>query len=175
MDVPPTDCQRRPENSQEARVPPPAIRVSAFILREGRILFVRQQSAVRSYWLLPGGGVERGESLTAAVARETREECGLEVEVLDTPLALVESISPDSGKSRHLVQLVFAARLPAAGEAVPRDPAVREVAWFTPEDLGSLVIHPPIRDLLVSWSAYFRQSIGVPLPPFVAVGQRWVD
>ena len=175
MDVPPTDNRRRPGNSQGAGVQPPAVRASAFIVREGRILLVRQQNAVHSYWLLPGGGVERGESLTAAVARETREECGLDVEVMDTPLALVESISPDAGKSRHLVQLVFAARLPADGQAVPGDPAVREVGWFTVEELGSLVIHPPIHDLLVSWSAHFGRSVGGPLPPFVAVGRRWAD
>ncbi len=175
MDVPPTDNRRQPETSQGARIPPPAVRVSAFIVREGRILLVRQQNAVHSYWLLPGGGVERGESLTTAVARETREECGLDVEVLDTPLALVESISPDGGKSRHLVQLVFAARLPADGRAVSGDPAVREIGWFTVEELAGLVIHPPIHDLLISWSTFFGRSVGVPLPPFVAMGRRWAD
>jgi len=175
MDAPSSDNQPRagcPESSEARR---PAIRASAFILREGRVLLVRQQTAVRSYWLLPGGGVERGESLIDAVARETREECGLEVAVLDTPLALVESISPDSGKSRHLVQLIFAAVVPDGAEATEGDPAVREVGWFTVKDLGDLVIHPPIHDLLVSWSAFFGRGIGGPLPPFVAVGRRWVD
>jgi len=143
-------------------------------LREGRVLLVRQQTAVHTYWLLPGGGVQRGESLTAAVARETREECGLDVEVLDTPLALVESISPDSGESRHVVQLVYPALIAEDAVATESDPAVCEVGWFAVEDLGSLVIHPPIHDLLVSWSAFFGQSVGVPLPPFVAVGRRWV-
>jgi len=119
--------------------------------------------------------VERGESLTEAVARETREECGLEVKVLDTPLALVESISPDSGKSRHLVQLVYPALVSDGTVATESDPAVREVGWFTAEDLGRLVIHPPIHDLLASWSVFFGQNIGMPLPPFVAVGRRWVD
>jgi 8-oxo-dGTP diphosphatase len=174
MGTPTTDSQGRPESPQRAPARPPAIRVSAFVLREGRILLVRQQNAVHSYWLLPGGGVERGESLTAAVIRETREECGLDVQVLDTPLALVESISPDSGKSRHLVQLVYAARLPADGRAVPGDPAVCEVRWFAVEELGGLVIHPPIHDLLASWSAHFGRSVDAP-PPFVAVGRRWAD
>jgi 8-oxo-dGTP diphosphatase len=175
MGVPPTDSQRRRRRPQSSSAQPPAIRASAFILREGRILLVRQQTAVHSYWLLPGGGVERGESLTAAVARETREECGLDIAVLDTPLALVESISPDSGKSRHVLQLVFPALVADGTEATKSDPAVREVGWFTVEEIGRLVIHPPIHDLLVAWSAHFGRSIGGPLPPFVAVGRRWVD
>ena len=153
----------------------PAVRVSAFILRESRILLVRQQTVVHSYWLLPGGGVERGESLTEAAARETREECSLEVTVLDTPLALVESISPDSGKSRHLVQLIYPAVVPEETVAAASDPAVREIGWFTVDDLECLVIHPPIHDLLVSWAAFFGQRVGEPLPPFVAVGRRWAD
>lgn len=154
---------------------PPTLRASAFILREGRILLVRQETGLHSHWLLPGGGVERGESLTAAVAREAREECGLDVEVLDAPLALVESISPDSGNSRHVVQLIYPALVPDGTEATESDPAVREVGWFTVEEIGSLVVHPPIHDLLVSWSAFFGECVGVPLPPFVAVGRRWVD
>lgn len=175
MDAPTTDSQGRPACTQRPTAQPPAIRVSAFILREGRILLVRQQTAVHSYWLLPGGGVERGESLIGAAARETREECGLEVKVLTTPLALVESISPDAGESRHVVQLVYPALVAEDAEATEDDPAVHEVKWFTVDDIRGLVIHPPIHDLLVSWSAFFGQNIGTSLPPFVAVGRRWVD
>ena len=79
------------------------------------------------------------------------------------------------GKSRHLVQLVFAACLPADGQAVPGDPAVREFGWFAVKELGGLESDPPIQDPLASWSAHFGRSVGVPLPPFVAVGRRWAD
>lgn len=153
----------------------PRVRVSAFILHKGLVLMVRQQRGHHSHWLLPGGGVEQGETLTAALVREVREECGLAALVLPTPLAIVESISPDGGVDRHVVHVVFAARLPAVGEAAPRDPAVREVAWFKPEATSALVIHPPIHDLLLSWSAFFGESIGDTLPSFVATGRRWVD
>ena len=48
---------------------------------EGKILFVRQEHPEREIWLLPGGGVEAGETSVDAAVREVREETGLEIEV----------------------------------------------------------------------------------------------
>jgi 8-oxo-dGTP pyrophosphatase MutT (NUDIX family) len=59
-----------------------AIRASASAVifdRGGRILL--QQRSDGGQWGLPGGGVEIGESVTAAVVREVREETGLRVTV----------------------------------------------------------------------------------------------
>ena len=54
--------------------------VSAVIFdRRGRVLL--QQRSDGGQWGLPGGSVEIGESVTAAVVREVREETGLTVRV----------------------------------------------------------------------------------------------
>ena len=52
------------------------------IVRDGdRVLMVRQQGPddPEAWWFLPGGTVEPGETPIAAVARELREETGIEV------------------------------------------------------------------------------------------------
>lgn len=139
----------------------PRIRVCAFITRDERVLLVRQRRGASTYWLLPGGGVERGESLADALAREVEEECGLTVEISGPPLAVVQTISPDGGLSRHLIQLVFPARIaprrpdgPLGFSPPPgRDPAIQEVEWFGVGALPGLTLHPPINGLLSSWLA----------------------
>ncbi|MGE0431822.1 MAG: NUDIX domain-containing protein [Planctomycetota bacterium] len=52
-------------------------RVCGALIRGDRILMVRHAHDGRSYWTLPGGGVEAGESLAAAACREVHEETGL--------------------------------------------------------------------------------------------------
>jgi 8-oxo-dGTP pyrophosphatase MutT (NUDIX family) len=67
------------------------IRYQAAILHEHQILLIqhREHTSGRSYWLLPGGGSEAGETAESCVQREVREETGLEVKVgklvLDEP------------------------------------------------------------------------------------------
>jgi 8-oxo-dGTP diphosphatase len=58
----------------------PIVGVGAIILRGGKILLEKRGNApARGQWTIPGGVVEVGESLESAVARETKEETGLEV------------------------------------------------------------------------------------------------
>ncbi|WP_343161219.1 NUDIX hydrolase [Halogeometricum sp. CBA1124] len=51
--------------------------VAALVERDGEVLLVHQ----RDRWVLPGGGVEDGESREEALVREVREETGLEATV----------------------------------------------------------------------------------------------
>ena len=59
------------------------IRCQVAIVRGSQVLLIqhREHAGGRSYWLLPGGGKEAGESAEAGVVREMREETGLEVKV----------------------------------------------------------------------------------------------
>lgn len=138
------------ERPAAASPPPdtgPTIRAGAFVVHEGRLLLVRQRR-LRSqddYWLLPGGGLEFGETLAEALVREAGEELGIGLDPI-RPIAVVESISPDPAYQKHVVHVVIAAA-PAGSAArapVPRDPDVLEARFFAPAELETLQLRPPI-------------------------------
>ncbi|HET9545393.1 MAG TPA: NUDIX domain-containing protein, partial [Gaiellaceae bacterium] len=107
----------------------PRIRVSALLRREGRILLCRHEKPGREYWLLPGGGVNLGESLADALQRELTEEVGIAEDLpLEGPVAVCDSIAPDGTPVRkHVVHIIFAGYLGGRSlEAVTsQDAAVR--------------------------------------------------
>ena len=60
----------------------PIVGVGAVIVEAGKVVLVRRRfEPLAGRWSLPGGTLELGETLEAGVAREMREETGLDVEV----------------------------------------------------------------------------------------------
>jgi ADP-ribose pyrophosphatase YjhB (NUDIX family) len=116
----------------------PHLAVSAAIIRAGKVLIVRRARPPASgLFTLPGGGVEAGETLRAAVTREVREETGLTVE----PLGLagyreVIARDGDGRVERHFVILPFAARW-ISGEVVLNE-ELAEAHWLAPDALAGL-------------------------------------
>src|SRR5436309_12295666 len=146
----------------------PRIRVSAILRWGGRILLCRHETDGRQYWLLPGGGVNSGESLVRALHRELSEEVGFEDELpVEGPVAIVDSIAPvRSFAAKHVVHIIFAGDLGARSlEAVTsQDAAVRGHRLFGVQDLDGVVLHPPIQRFLSRWQ---------PRDPAVYLGALW--
>jgi ADP-ribose pyrophosphatase YjhB (NUDIX family) len=105
--------------------------VGAVAVRDGALLLVRRgRGPAAGEWSVPGGRVEPGETLHAAVVREVLEETGLEV-VVDCFLGWVERI----GDAFHFVILDFAVTPLEETPPVAGDDAA-EVAWVRFEDLA---------------------------------------
>jgi ADP-ribose pyrophosphatase YjhB (NUDIX family) len=149
--------------------PPPRIRVSAVLRWRDRILLCRHEKPGKEYWLLPGGGVETGESLVDALHRELGEEIGIREELpLEGPVALAESIAPQSSPGKkHVVHIIFAGDL--GGRNLERvtsaDAAVRGHRLFGLDELDDVVLHPPIQRFLSRWR---------PGDPVVYLGSLWI-
>ena len=107
----------------------PRVRVSALLRWQDRVLLCRQEKPGKEYWLLPGGGVDVGETLIEALRRELREELAIDADVqFEGPVALVDSIAPRSVLTRrHIVHIIFAADLShrSLNDVETRDAAVK--------------------------------------------------
>lgn len=120
----------------------PRVRVAAVIPRDGRLVVVRHRHGQRKYHLLPGGGVERNETLNDALVREVREETGLRVR-LERPLFVNDTIDPEG--RRHLVNITFLCS-EMGGEllARPEDRDIDGTEVVSYEELSRLDLRPPI-------------------------------
>ena len=114
----------------------PILGVGALIFRHGRILLVeRGREPFKGYWSLPGGVLEVGETLESGVAREVKEETGLEV----TPCGLVgifeRLILDQQGRPEyHYVLIDFLCRA-RPGKLAPASDVLR-AEWVRLMDLA---------------------------------------
>ena len=111
--------------------------VGGAVVRGRSVLFVRRASSHgRGNWQIPGGFVDRGETLAAAVIREVREETGV--------LATVQGVLGvrtrwDDTNSTYVVFLLR----PERGEPSPGD-EVDRAAYLTLAEIDALEQVPEI-------------------------------
>jgi 8-oxo-dGTP diphosphatase len=116
----------------------PVVAVGAIVVKDGKVLLVRRRrEPSRGLWSLPGGAVRRGEGLREAVAREVREECGIDVKVEGVVEVLDRIYVDRNGRVRfHYVIIDFLAswrkgRLTAASD-------ISDASWVDPAAIGRL-------------------------------------
>lgn len=143
----------------------PRIRVAAIIVEAGEVLLVKHEKDGKAYWLLPGGGVDWGESLEVALAREVREETGLSIE--SEGLCLVNDAIDPSG-NRHILQLCFSCTVASGVLAQSEDARVVSADYIALDKLGELDLRPPLAKEIVS-------AIESPLNQATYKGPVWAD
>lgn len=58
------------------------VRLTGILIENNEILLVQQKLSDKRNWSLPGGRLERGETLSQGLIREMKEETGLDVEII---------------------------------------------------------------------------------------------
>jgi ADP-ribose pyrophosphatase YjhB (NUDIX family) len=136
----PSNLHRKNDRQYPAR---PLLGVGALIFRRDKILLVqRGKEPLKGYWSLPGGLVETGERLEAAIEREVAEETGLKVRAHYLAEVFQRIMHDAEGRAEyHYVLADYVCRVRKDGPAVPHagDDA-GSVAWVKIEDLGSVLL-----------------------------------
>jgi 8-oxo-dGTP diphosphatase len=126
--------------------------VGALIFRKrgntGPILLVeRAGHPLKGYWSLPGGLVETGESLDAAIRREVLEETGLRVKPLEM-FDVFERVMKDArGRIEYHYLLVDYVCKVTGGKLAAADDVAR-VEWVPRERLGDYKLTEGTREVI---------------------------
>ena len=125
----------------------PQLAVSAAIFRDGKILLVRRaRSPAKGFYSLPGGRVEFGETLHAALHREVGEETALKIEIVD--LAAWREVVPGSTGGGHYLIMSFAARW-IGGEVMLNDEH-DDYKWLAPDASTELKVTGGLQEVIRS-------------------------
>ena len=131
------------QNEGSRRYPErPLLGVGAVVIQGDKILLIeRGKEPLKGWWTVPGGLVETGERLEAAVRRETLEETGLQVNPVAVA-ALFQRIMPDvDGRTEfHYVIVDYLCELEAGTVRAASD--VADAGWFTLEESKRLKMAP---------------------------------
>ena len=121
----------------------------AIVFREDTVLMIR----VGSHWSFPKGHLEPGETASQAAMRETREETGINAELLsEHPLAV------PSAKARDRRTVWFFPARYVGGELSPQIEEVSEAAWVNSSDAAEKITFAPDRAVFLKALEIMKNS-----------------
>ena len=143
----------------------PRIRVAGILRKEDKLLFVKHKKNEREYYLLPGGGVDYGESFETALKREFLEEVNINIDVKNM-LFISEAIAPDS--SRHIVNVFFEVEYISGELKLADEEILAGVEYISVDKLEEYTIFPNIKKELIESSKSKEKHIKY-------IGNIWED
>lgn len=118
------------------------VAVGPFIINEKQQLLLFRSPKWKDEWLVPCGHVEVGEKLQDAVVRETMEEIGVEIEVIDLFNVGESFVSPPEFKrNAHFIFIDFVAKLKSDNFIFNDE--ISDCKWF---DLDEAIQNPEVKD-----------------------------
>lgn len=110
----------------------------ALVVKDGKVLMQQRNdpgnAGFHGKWEFPGGGIDFGETMHENIIRETKEECGLDVQV--ERLLQYVHIEPNQGQTRpyQVILLPFVCSV-VGGEVAACDREVMDVKWVPVDDI----------------------------------------
>ncbi len=123
----------------------------AVIVRDGKVLVLRDPRMGYEIWELPGGRLNINEDPKAGLAREIEEELGISCEVGEV-VHLAQFLQGNEQKNALMIAYLCKTAPEAVIKMAPEE--VSEVRYITKEDMDSMKFFPEYEDTL---KIYFRK------------------
>ena len=127
----------------------PRVRVAGILIEDDRILLIEQTKNNKKYWLVPGGGVDWGESAAEALIREFKEETSLDIEV-EKFLFISETIAPD--KQKHVINLYFKIKKAENSSNIMKlgeEEMLTDLRFIPEDEIKNIKLYPNIKEKLI--------------------------
>lgn len=122
------------------------VRAAGLVVRNNKILLLNHRKNGKSYWVLPGGGVEFNERARSGLEREFREELGIRINAGD--LAFTDEVVLPEG--RHNIDLYFHCTAGSFKRVkLEEGSAVSGYGFFSAGEVKKMDIRPPLKRELV--------------------------
>jgi 8-oxo-dGTP diphosphatase len=137
----------------------PELSVSVAVVKDGKVLLAQRMFApYAAHYSLPGGRVERGETLHEAALRELKEEVQVEAKIIDFVDHVELCERDDTGNVLfHAVIAVFLARW-ISGEA-QTGTEVSDVIWHDPSLKTDFEMTPRLQEIITKTMGMMRTIV----------------
>lgn len=125
----------------------------AIIVKENKVLLLRDPRMDEVIWEIPGGRMNIDEEPREAVAREIREELGIEIEV-GAVVYMEQFIQGNEGTRAFVIVYECQMMDPAANLTLSED-EVCEIAWVSADELHKYPLFPEYKRAL---DCYFAKQ-----------------
>ncbi len=107
------------------------VTIKALIVKDGKILLLKEPKPLSGKWELPGGGLDFGENIYAGLRREIEEELGVQVASIDARPMYVWSWRYEQKRNMDwYYSLVVAYKVELASFDVKKTPEAEEIKFF---------------------------------------------
>jgi 8-oxo-dGTP diphosphatase len=138
----------------------PTDRAGVLVIRDGRLALIQRQRDGETYYVVPGGSIEPGETREEAARREALEELGVDIELGPLRICIDHQTRGAIQRQWYFEATVHTDEIAVSGPELTRSPdrGTYTATWVGLDELGDHSVHPPVvadlaRRHRVTWPA----------------------